>query len=205
MTVRARVGLAMASVGLAMAAASLAEQRTHAIATGAVADHDDSYEYRLPYGDSVSYPVLQTYGSKFSHRGAEHFTIDFAMPAGTPVYAARAGVVLDSEDEFTASCLAADCDELANFIEILHPDGTTGKYYHLQTGSVLVAAGARVRRGQVIARSGDTGFSSAPHLHFGVYLPLANGTAQSIAVRFSVRGGMIGEPRAGARYLNRPD
>jgi len=169
------------------------------------AHHDDSYEYRLPYGDAVSYPVLQAYGSAFSHRGPDFFALDFRMPEGTLVYAAREGRVLSVEAGHTESCFEPECDELANFVEIRHPDGTIGKYYHLQAGSVLVTPGATVRRGEPIARSGDTGLSTAPHLHFGVYLPQANGKAQSIAVRFAIRGGLVGAPRAGARYLNPVD
>ena len=193
--------LAIATIGLAAAAMASAEQGKRADAV-LFADHDDNYAYRLPYGDAVTFPVLQTYGARFSHRGLEYFTVDFGMPSGTMVYAARDGVVLRTEDSYTASCFEAECDERANFVEIRHWDGSIGKYYHLQAGSVAVAAGQRVSRGEPIARSGDTGYSSAPHLHFGVYLPLADGTAQSIAVRFDVRGGMIGRPRAGARYLN---
>jgi murein DD-endopeptidase MepM/ murein hydrolase activator NlpD len=196
MTVRSGLQLAIASIGLATALTALADD---------IADHDDNYAYRLPYGDSVTFPVLQAYGERLSHRGPEYFTLDFGMPPGTPVYAARDGVVVGTEDGQTKSCFDDPCDEHANFVEIRHRDGSVGKYYHLQAGSVVVAVGQRVTRGEAIARSGDTGYSSAPHLHFGVYLPQADGTAQSIAVRFAVRGGMIGQPRAGARYLNRID
>lgn len=201
MTVRSRLCLAIASIGLAVAATAFAEQGKRAGAAS-IADHDDSYTYRLPYGDSVTFPVLQAYGEYLSHRGSEHFTLDFGMPAGTPVYAAREGVVVRTEDRYSESCFDPRCDEHANFVEIRHWDGSIGKYYHLQAASVSVAVGERVARGEPIARSGHTGYSSAPHLHFGVYLPLADGTAQSIAVRYAVRGGMIGQPRAGARYLN---
>ena len=204
MTVHPGLILAIASVGLAVAATALAEQGKRVAAAG-IADHDDSYTYRLPYGDSVAFPVLQAWGEPLSHRGSEHFTLDFGMPAGTPVYAAREGVVIGTEDSHTGSCFDDTCDEHANFVEIRHRDGSVGKYYHLQAGSVTVSVGQSVARGEPIARSGHTGYSSAPHLHFGVYLPLADGTAQSIAVRFAVRGGMIGPPRSGARYLNRID
>jgi len=202
---RAWIRGVVAWVGLSMSATGFAEKALQVSATMIAAHHDDSYEYRLPYADSVSFPVLQAYGSSFSHRGADYFALDFRMPAGTLVYAAREGRVLKTESAHTASCFMAECERFANFVEIRHPDGTIGKYYHLQAGSVLVTAGQYVRRGDPIARSGDTGYSTAPHLHFGVYLPLANGKSQSIEVRFAVRGGMLGEPRAGARYLNPAD
>jgi murein DD-endopeptidase MepM/ murein hydrolase activator NlpD len=166
------------------------------------ADHDDDYLYRLPYGDGVSYPVIQAYGAKFSHRGAEQFTVDFGMPVGTPVHAAREGVVVLFEDSHEGGCLRDECSRLANFVVVLHDDGTTGEYFHLQRGSVQVSLGERVRRGQLLARSGNTGYSSAPHLHFGVYRTAADGHTQSIAVRFETRLGAVLAPRTGARYLN---
>jgi murein DD-endopeptidase MepM/ murein hydrolase activator NlpD len=166
------------------------------------ADHDDAYQYRMPYGDAVSYVVLQGYGSKFSHRGAEYFTVDFRMDVGTPVHAARDGVVVLIQDSMEGACWNEGCGHLANFVVMLHSDGTTGEYFHLERGSVTVALGERVRRGQAIARSGNTGYTTVPHLHFGVYRADSHGHTWSVAVRFVTREGPIAEPRIGARYLN---
>ena len=200
MTISVRMAIAvslMLFVGLAGA-----EPRSAPLGLAAVFGHDDDYAYRLPYGDAVSFAILQSYGSRLSHRGAEYFTLDFGMPEGTQVYSAREGTVLAIEDRFDISCWAADCDRYANFVEILHADGTVGKYFHLQQGSVIVSLGQRVARGEVIARSGDTGYATVPHLHFGVYRIGGAGEARSIAVRFAVRGGLVERPRAGARYVN---
>jgi murein DD-endopeptidase MepM/ murein hydrolase activator NlpD len=180
----------------------LAERGPALDANRVVVDHDDGYVYRLPYADAVSYSVLQAYGSRLSHRGVEHYTIDFGMPEGTPVYSAREGRIVRIEDRFDVSCWRADCDRYANFVEIRHPDGTLGKYFHLQQGSVIVEPGRWVARGELIARSGDTGYSNVPHLHFGVYQMVRDGAEQSIAVQFAVRGGLVGHLRTGARYTN---
>jgi murein DD-endopeptidase MepM/ murein hydrolase activator NlpD len=166
------------------------------------ADHDDGYLYRLPYGDGVSFRIIQGYGAKLSHRGAERYTVDFGMPVGTPVHAAREGVVVLVEDSHDAGCASADCGRFANFVVVLHSDGTTGEYFHLQRGSAEVAVGERVERGQRLARSGNTGFSTAPHLHFGVYRTGADRTTESVAVRFKTRAGAVVNPRSGAYYLN---
>jgi murein DD-endopeptidase MepM/ murein hydrolase activator NlpD len=202
---RAPVRLRLARAALLtmmIAGLARAESGSVAIAVATVFGHDDDYAYRLPYGDAVSYSILQAYGSSLSHRGAEYFTLDFGMPAGTRVYSAREGIVLATEDRFDVSCWEPDCDHYANFVEIQHVDGTIGKYCHLQQGSVLVTPGQRVARGQAVGRSGDTGYATVPHLHFGVYFVGSAGEAQSIAVRFAVRGGLIDRPRSGARYIN---
>jgi murein DD-endopeptidase MepM/ murein hydrolase activator NlpD len=167
------------------------------------ADHDDGYLYRLPYGDDVSFPIIQGYGAKLSHRGAERYTLDFGMPAGTPVHAARDGVVVLVEDSHDSGCPREDCGRYANFVVVLHSDGTTGEYFHLERGSARVRAGERVERGQWLARSGNTGFSTAPHLHFGVYRTDRERRTESLAVSFETRAGAIRQPRSGAYYLNR--
>lgn len=165
-------------------------------------DHDDEYAYRLPYGKGVSYPILQGYGSSPSHRGAEFFTVDFRMPEGTPVHAAREGLVVLAEDSHSEGCWAERCGSLANYVVILHDDGTTGEYFHLQRDGVLVDVGERVDAGRRIALSGNTGYTTTPHLHFGVYGARAQGRTQSIAVQFLTRGGLVRELRNGARHLN---
>lgn len=169
------------------------------------ADHDDGYLYRLPYGDEVSFPIIQGYGAKLSHRGAERFTLDFGMPVGTRVHAARDGVVALIEDSHDTGCAHEECGRFANFVVVLHSDGTTGEYFHLERGSVEVRPGQRVERGQYLARSGNSGFSTAPHLHFGVYRTGRDRRTESLAVRFQTRGGAVHLPRSGAHYLNPVD
>ena len=169
------------------------------------ADHDNDYLYRLPYGDGVSFPIIQGYGAKLSHHGVERFALDFGMPVGTWVHAAREGVVVLVEDSHGFGCAREECAALANFVVVLHSDGTTGEYFHLEQGSAVVRVGDRVARGQRIARSGDTGFSTTPHLHFGVYRTASDNTTQSLAVRFKTRRGAVGAPRSGAHYLNALD
>src|SRR5688572_24522540 len=176
------------------------------VALGRVdADHDDDYLYRLPYGDAVSFPIIQGYAARLSHRGAERFTLDFGMPVGTAVHAARDGVVVLVEDSHDVGCAREECGRYANFVVVLHSDGTTGEYFHLERRSVQVRVGDRVQRGQWLARSGNTGFSTAPHLHFGVYRTDLERRTESLAVRFDTRAGAIGQPRSGAHYRNRSD
>ncbi len=165
------------------------------------ADHDDDVLYLLPYERGASFRVLQGYGSRFSHTGRETYTVDFNMREGTPVHAARSGVVASKEERHSIGCWRDGCGKYANYIVIVHDDETTGEYYHLKKNGVLVEPGQRVVAGELIGLSGNTGHTTMPHLHFGVYRAASWGREQSIPVRFISRGGIVDRPRAGGRYL----
>ena len=164
------------------------------------AEHDDNLLYRLPYATGKSYYVLQGYGSRLSHTGPEEYTIDFKMREGTPVHAARGGVVVKMEESHSRGCWRDGCGKYANYIVLLHDDWTTGEYYHLQQYGALVELGDRVVVGQKIGLSGDTGNSALPHLHFGVYRAAPWGKFHSVPVHFSSVDGIVRKPRRGGRY-----
>lgn len=165
------------------------------------AEHDDEHLYALPYAPGAAWRVLQGYSSRFSHRGLEAFAVDFDMPEGSPVHAARSGIVARVVDTHDWGCWYAGCDRYANYIVILHSDGTTGEYYHLEHDGALVEVGDPVRRGQLIGLSGNTGHSTRPHLHFAVYRAAPGGETQSIPVLFETTEGVVKRPRRGAIYL----
>lgn len=162
--------------------------------------HDDDHLYSLPYSSGRSYRVIQGYGSRFSHTGLEEFAIDLDMPVGTPIHAARAGVVARVQEMHSKGCWVDGCGQYANYIVILHSDGTTGEYYHLKKNGALVEIGESVAQGQKIGYSGNTGHTTMPHLHFAVYRATDWGNTQSIPVRFQGTDGIINRPRRGARY-----
>lgn len=148
------------------------------------ARHDDSYPYQLPYWPGTKFKVTQGYNGRFSHTGANQYAIDWQMPEGTPVCAARDGIVVRVKDDSDRGGPSMDFDRFNNYVLIRHEDGTLGHYCHLQKGGVLVKVGQAVVAGEVIAHSGTTGFSSGPHLHFCVFKTRNGRERISIPVRF---------------------
>jgi len=149
------------------------------------AQHDDTVIYGWPLQPVGQYPIVQGVNGRFSHQGASRYAFDFAAPPGTFVFAARSGVVIDLQQHFSQGGPHRRYAPYANYISILHDDGTTGEYYHLQPHSITVAIGETVNKGQHIGATGNTGFTSLPHLHFAVYTAQAEGRYTSVPIRFA--------------------
>ncbi|CAG8869291.1 hypothetical protein PS627_03408 [Pseudomonas fluorescens] len=131
---------------------------------GGSAKQPHAFRYRYPWRGGpfrLSQGPLGGY-SHFTREG--RYAMDIAMPEGTPIIAARGGVVIKTENLQAGR----GTHPSGNFVRILHPDGTMGVYLHLLQGSVAVGEGQRVAQGELLARSGNTGRSSGPHLHFVV-------------------------------------
>ena len=126
--------------------------------------------YRVPLRADTPIRIAQGFGGAFSHdRPGSLHAVDFALPVGTPIVAARGGVVMDSARNFHRSGDDLERDgPRANYVRILHDDGSMAVYAHLDYRAVTVSDGQRVRAGQLIGRSGNTGYSTGPHLHFAV-------------------------------------
>lgn len=168
------------------------------------AQHDDSYVYQLPYAPGSKYKVTQGYNGSFSHQGSNRYAIDWQMPEGTPVYAARGGVVVRIKDDSSTGGSSLKYDPFNNYVLIRHDDGTLGHYCHLQKGGVAVKPGQRVEVGQQIALSGNTGFSTGGHLHFSVFKTKDGRERISIPVRFRTADGQVLTLVEGQRYKAAP-
>jgi len=128
---------------------------------------DDEYAYAVPFGGSEPRTLIQGFGGAGTHLASMHYSLDFAMPVGTPVLAAREGTVLLIQDGFTEGGPDPELLERANLVVVAHSDGTMASYGHLRRG-VRVRRGDRVREGSLLGYSGETGFAGQPHLHFHV-------------------------------------
>ena len=128
----------------------------------------DNVVYALPMDESSHWQVGQGFHGGFSHSDEQNrYAVDIIVPTGTPILAARDGVVMQVESGFDrAGTNRQKYGERANLVRVLHDDGTMAVYAHLQENGVYVRVGERVSVGQQIAASGNTGYSSGPHLHF---------------------------------------
>ncbi|MDX1405473.1 MAG: M23 family metallopeptidase [Woeseiaceae bacterium] len=132
--------------------------------------HKPERPYRAPFSIAGSYNVTQAFPYSVTHDSADsRFAVDFAMPVGTDIHAARGGIVFEVASTNFRGGTDPDRDAAsANIVRILHDDGTHAVYAHLNWNSIRVKPGDVVERGEYIADSGNTGFSSGPHLHFVV-------------------------------------
>lgn len=117
--------------------------------------------------DTFRWPLDRSWSqisSPFGYRGpmpvgtSDHNGIDIPAPTNTPVYAGRAGVVT----------ICQYSESAGNYVEIKHGNGLVTQYMHMNSFKTGMKVGKRVKRGQVIGYVGSTGWSTGPHLHFGV-------------------------------------
>lgn len=127
------------------------------------------HAYSLPFAKGGRFLVFQGYNGTASHQSQN--ALDFTMPEGTPVLAVRDGIVVKTEERNNQACPEQACQQYNNYVMIYHPDGTFAEYHHLQKDGVLVDLGEKVKTGDRIAFSGNTGWTTGPHLHLAIYLP----------------------------------
>jgi len=145
--------------------------------------------YYPPFPLGLKFPISQGFDNDVTHSNPPNqYAVDIVMPIGTPILAARSGSIMDMEDDYHGAAQLERYLTRSNQIRILHDDGTMTVYAHLQANSVRVRPGAKVKRGQWIANSGNTGYSNGPHLHFVVQLNVGM-TLESLPFRFHAPNG----------------
>lgn len=128
---------------------------------------DSRFEYDLPFQKGKSYKVYQGYNGSFSHKNQN--AIDFTMAEGTEILTARGGIIVQLVQNNTESCPREDCRKYNNYITVMHNDGTFANYSHIRYNGSVYKLGDPVKKGVVIAYSGNVGWTSGPHLHFSCF------------------------------------
>ena len=138
-----------------------------------IADSEGTYpkqensDYVLPWAVGETFIVSQGNCTNGSHsvKYKEQYGYDFSMAIGTHIHAARSGVVIELEESFVDGTRRVGEH---NFIAIRHADNSVARYIHLTKDGALVELADTIQQGDLIALSGNTGYSTGPHLHFDV-------------------------------------
>ena len=159
--------------------------------------HNDAYVYNLPFEEGKTFVLSQGYNGKFTHQGKD--ALDFTMPEGTKICAAREGIVVDVKENSRRGCPHERCRKDGNYISIYHQDGSFGEYYHLKKNGSKVKVGDQVQKGEVIGYSGNTGMTSGPHLHFMVYFE-TDEDKETVKTQFWTSDNEYGYLEEGVKY-----
>lgn len=158
-------------------------------------------DYAMPFGPG-RYVVMQGPRGSYSHfAGSEsENAVDWTVPEGTIVCAAREGRVVGVKQDSAVGGPDRKLRPFGNYIIIKHADGTFADYVHLQANGAMVEVGDEVTVGQPIARSGKTGFTSAPHLHFSVFQTIDGKKKMTLPFRLKTSRGLFTEFIRGQAY-----
>ena len=165
------------------------------------ARHDKGILYLPPFPANKQFIVSQGFLGTSTHKDsiASKYAVDIPMPIGTPIRAVRDGVVMETNEDFYGAGTDPEYNgPRANSIRILHSDGSMSQYAHLRLEGVFVKAGDVVLEGEVIGESGNTGFSTGPHLHFSVQVNTGM-RLESIPFVFKSPNGKFVRPDTGVR------
>jgi murein DD-endopeptidase MepM/ murein hydrolase activator NlpD len=168
----------------------------------AYAQHQNDYVYRLPFVKNYTVEVTQGYNGALSHKGLSTYAVDFGVPVGTSVYAAREGKVVETEVSNSLGGPSPEYRPYMNRIRVEHSDGTFGNYCHLKVNGSAVQVGQIVKKGDLLGYSGNTGYCTAPHLHFSVSKvdPISMRRPMNLPIKMQTAQGIVTLPQKGERY-----
>jgi murein DD-endopeptidase MepM/ murein hydrolase activator NlpD len=166
--------------------------------------------YRLPWPEGQSQMFLRAKGANPHFQKRDLHAVDIGLPEGTPVLAARAGVVEAVEEDHGRGRDEEPATFEGNFVRVRHADDTYATYAHLAQRGVRVRPGERIEAGQLLGHSGASGEVEHAQLHFGLsrFEKNAAGRLEEVSLpvmfsvgeppfRFEPRAGMIATPAYG--------
>jgi murein DD-endopeptidase MepM/ murein hydrolase activator NlpD len=161
----------------------------------------DDYAYQPPFLTKAGHKITQGFNGRFSHQGEySRYAVDIAMAVGTNIHAVRSGMVVWVKDDYHMSGRTQYFLDKANVIKVMHDDGTFALYAHILMDTAVVKVGDRVTSGQLLARSGSSGFSTGPHLHFMIFRNVGFKVV-SIPFNFIDKNGVEFKPKRGMKLL----
>ena len=135
-----------------------------------------SFKYKLPFQKGRKTMIIQGYDGDFSHKGDfSAKCLDFDLNVGDTIVATADGIVIKVVEKHTKQGVTEDFKNYGNYLMLYHANNTFSQYVHLVQNGSLVKVGDSVKANQPIGVSGFTGWTTVPHLHFGVYKPTING------------------------------
>lgn len=147
--------------------------------------------FYLPVACGLSVKCTQGNNGDTSHNGITKYAFDFGIGLNTPVHAMATGVVTNiydltgpGDDCYNGG--GPECGPYGNLVILLHGDGTTTLYKHLN--EIHVKLGDMVERGGVVGLSGTTGYSTGPHVHVMRMMNCGLNNCQSIPMEFVEAG-----------------
>jgi len=138
-------------------------------------------KYRLPLKkkEIIGLDTDHLYSRKLRH------ALDFLCRVGTPIFAAQSGkVIWIKDDSKIGGKNKKKYWDLGNRIVIKHRLGEYTAYEHLKYKGTVVKVGQKVKKGQLIGYSGNTGYSHGPHLHFEVFINPSKDESEGKTVPF---------------------
>lgn len=141
-------------------------------------------KYKLPFPKWVKKRIAKP-REVYAHENypESRYAIDFLMPVGTPILAARTGKILKVKDDSDKWGLSFQYADKVNYVVVKHIDGTFAEYLHFGKNQIVVKRGDKVKTGDLLGYSGLSGCMDKPHLHFNVF-KIQNRKTISIKVEF---------------------
>ena len=154
---------------------------------GDISKKIENIKLDLPFSKNRKYTIIQENNTNFTHNSDwSRFALDFDLKTNDTICSATDGFVVGVVDKYKYSGKGSEWKPYANYLTIYEPtSGIFTQYVHLIENGSLVKIGEKVKRGQKIALSGNTGQSTEEHLHFSALIPVNNDDGlKSIPIEF---------------------